>query len=49
MVGGDQKLGVENLRWVSALWGPLGKVARKHPFQGLRTTFPWVFWGFHGK
>ena len=17
--------------------------------QGLRTTFPWVFWGFHGK
>src|SRR5271157_2083158 len=19
------------------------------PDQGLRTTFPWVFWGFHGK
>jgi LmbE family N-acetylglucosaminyl deacetylase len=19
------------------------------PAQGLRTTFPWVFWGFHGK
>ena len=18
-------------------------------FQGLRTTFPWVFWGFYGK
>ena len=29
------------------LTGPLDRVGR--PRQGLRTTFPWVFWGFHGK
>ena len=22
---------------------------RRSLTQGLRTTFPWVFWGFHGK
>ena len=28
VVGGDQELGVEDARWASALWGPLGYRAR---------------------
>ena len=49
MVGGDQKLGVENGALGIALWGPLGKLAR-YPFQAAMASLnfccPWRIWAY---
>ena len=35
--------------WIVVREMPVALETAEAPPQGLRTTFPWVFWGFHEK